>query len=296
MKAFVIAEHTDAARDLAAGARSVADEVVLVMIGGQAPEASADRVAVITVPEGLAVEGAGATVAALFDSENPGVVLVEPTRRLKVVAGALAAHARTSVICDVLSIAGDGSAPAMYFGGVAERVQKVTGDVAIYTVGSGVFADAATSGANEPVEVAWVDPAVKVEVVSRTPIEKSGVDLGKADAVISVGRGFAEKGDLDLANALADKIGAAVGCTRPMAEGLDWFPHEAYIGVSGQVVAPKVFVAAGISGQMQHMVGCNRSGSIFAINKDKNAAIFKQCDFGIVGDIRTVLPAVVAAL
>ncbi len=123
-----------------------------------------------------------------------------------------------------------------------------------------------------------------------------GVDLAKADAVVSAGRGFAEKADLDLAYALADKLGAAVGCSRPLAEGVDWFPHEAYIGVSGQVIAPKVFLAAGISGQMQHMVGCNRSGAVFAVNKDKNAPIFKQCDYGLVGDLKTVLPAVVAAL
>ena len=73
-------------------------------------------------------------------------------------------------------------------------------------------------------------------------------------------------------------------------------PVETYIGVSGLMLSPKVYVAAGISGQMQHMVGANRSDVIFAINKDQNAPIFKQCDFGLVGDIKTVLPALVAAL
>ena len=73
-------------------------------------------------------------------------------------------------------------------------------------------------------------------------------------------------------------------------------PKETYIGVSGLMLAPKVYVAAGISGQMQHMVGCNRATTLFAINKDKNAPVFKQCDFGLVGDVKTVLPALVAAL
>ncbi len=73
-------------------------------------------------------------------------------------------------------------------------------------------------------------------------------------------------------------------------------PVETYIGVSGLMLSPKVYVAAGISGQMQHMVGANRSDVIFAINKDQNAPIFKQCDYGLVGDIKTVLPALVAAL
>ena len=71
---------------------------------------------------------------------------------------------------------------------------------------------------------------------------------------------------------------------------------DTYIGVSGLMLAPKVYVVCGISGQMQHMVGCNRSGVIFAINKDKNAPIFRQCDFGLVGDVKDVIPAILAAL
>ena len=73
-------------------------------------------------------------------------------------------------------------------------------------------------------------------------------------------------------------------------------PQSTYVGVSGLMLAPKVYVACGISGQMQHMVGCNRSGAVFAINKDKNAPVFKQCDWGLVGDIKDVLPALTAAL
>lgn len=296
MKSFVIAEHTDAARELAAGARGVADEVILVMIGDAAPEAVADKVAAIAVPAGIAVECAAETVISFFDTEQPEVVLAEPTRRMKIIAGKLAAHVGTSVITDAMSVASDGSASSMYFGGVAERVQKAVGSVSIYTVGAGVFVDVVASGANEAVAIDWVEPQFAIEVVASTPIEKSGVDLTKADAVISAGRGFGDKADLDLAYALADKLDAAVGCSRPLAEGVDWFPHEAYIGVSGQIVTPKVFLAAGVSGQMQHMVGCNRSGAIFAINKDKNAPIFKQCDYGLVGDLKTILPALTAAL
>ena len=128
------------------------------------------------------------------------------------------------------------------------------------------------------------------------PIEKSGVDLFKADAVVAAGRGFAEEADLDLARALADKLGGAIACSRPLTEGVNWLPTELYVGVSGLTVTPKVYVAAGISGQMQHMVGANRSGCVVAVNKDKNAPVFKQCDFGIVGDVKEVLPALTAAL
>ena len=99
-----------------------------------------------------------------------------------------------------------------------------------------------------------------------------------------------------MARDLCDKIGGGLGCSRPLTEGVNWLPTEVYVGVSGLMLSPKVYIAAGISGQMQHMVGCNRATTLFAINKDKNAPVFKQCDYGIVGDIYKVLPALIEAL
>lgn len=294
MKALVIAERADAARELVAGARTLADEVVLVTFG-KVLEGVADKVARITVPQDALVDDAADTVIALFDVEQPSVVLVEPTRRMKLIAGKLAAHAETSTITDVMSFEAEG-ARSLYFGGVGERVQKARGGVALYTVGSGTFADAQPSGSSVVEDVAWVAPACPMELVDRKPIEKSGVDLFKADAVVAAGRGFAEEADLDLARALCDKVGGGLACSRPLTEGVNWLPTELYVGVSGLMLSPKVYVACGISGQMQHMVGCNRAGTMFAINKDKNAAVFKQCDFGLVGDVKDVLPALVAAL
>jgi Electron transfer flavoprotein, alpha subunit len=293
MKALVIAERQDAARELAAGARTMADEVVLVSFG-EAPEGVADKVARISVPEGAVLDDAADTVIAVFDAEAPSVVLVEPTRHMKTVAGKLAAHAGASVITDVMSF--EDGAKSLYFGGVAERVQKPATDVAFYTVSAGTFAGLEASGANAVEDVAWVAPANPVKLLASKPIEKSGVDLFKADAVVAAGRGFAEEADLDLARALAEKLGGGLACSRPLTEGVNWLPIELYVGVSGLMLSPKVYVAAGISGQMQHMVGCNRAGSMFAINKDKNAPVFKQCDYGLVGDVKDVLPALTAAL
>ena len=293
MKALVIAEHPDVAHDLVSGARTMADEVVLVSFG-EVREGIADKVARIAVPEGSVFEDAADTVIALLDAEQPGVVLAEPTRRLKIVAGKLAAHAATSVITDVMSF--EDGAKSLYFGGVAERVQKPRGDVAVYTVAAGAFEGAEASGANAVEDVAWVAPANPVKLVSSSPIEKHGVDLTKADAVVAAGRGFAEESELDLARALCDKLGGGLACSRPLTEGVNWLPTELYVGVSGLMLSPKAYVACGISGQMQHMVGCNRSGMVFAINKDKNAPVFKQCDYGLIGDVKDVLPALVSAL
>ncbi len=296
MKALVLAERSDAARELAAGARTMADEVVLVAIGGlEVADGTADKIIRIALPADAVYDDAYATVISVFDAEQPAVILAEPTRHVKSVVGRVAAHASTSVITDVMSFEGAG-ARSLYFGGVAERVQKAAGGVAVYTVGAGAFEGAEASGANAVEDVAWVAPASPVRLVSSKPRALSGVDLGKADVVVAAGRGFAEEVDLDLARALCDKLGAGLACSRPLTEGVDWLPAELYVGVSGLMLSPKAYVACGISGQMQHMVGCNRAGTMFAINKDKNAPVFKQCDYGLVGDVKDVLPALVAAL
>ncbi|MEG2934426.1 MAG: electron transfer flavoprotein subunit alpha/FixB family protein, partial [Gordonibacter sp.] len=251
MKALVIAERATAARELAAGARTMADEVVLVSFG-EVPEGVADRIAHISIPSGSVVDDGADTVVFVFDTEQPSVVLVEPTRHMKTIAGKVAARAGTSVITDVISF--ESGVKSLYFGGVAERVQKAAGDVAVYTVAAGAFEGVEASGANVVEDIAWVVPANPVKLISSKPIEKSGVDLTKADIVVAAGRGFAEKEDLEMAEVLCDKLGAGLGCSRPLTEGVDWLPTEIYLGVSGLMLSPKVYIGVGISGQMQHMV------------------------------------------
>lgn len=294
MKALVIAEHSEAAKLLCAGARTLADEVALVVAGVEtAPEGVADAAYHVDVPAGSILDDADKTIAPLV--EGCDMVLVEPTKRMKSVAGKLAAAAGASVIADALSIE-DGVATNMYFGGVGHAQRKATG-VAFYTVSPNIYINEQASGANGAAEeLAWVAPEHAVRELSSEPVPKSGIDLTACDAVVAAGRGFAEQDDLQLARDLADKIGAGLGCSRPLAEGVDWMPAETYIGVSGLILSPKVYVAAGISGQIQHMVGANRAGTVFAINKDENAPIFKQCDYGLIGDLKKILPAVTAAL
>ena len=95
---------------------------------------------------------------------------------------------------------------------------------------------------------------------------------------------------------LAGALGGELACSRPLAEGVDWLPKERYIGISGQHIAPDLYVAVGISGQLQHMVGVRDAKVIVAVNSDKAAPIFTQCDYGIVGDLYDVVPALTAAL
>ena len=295
MKAFVIAEHADAASALAAGARTLADEVAVAVIGAEAvPEGIADAAYHVAVPADAIADDADATLAPVV--EGADVVLAEPTRHVKSVVGKLAAVAGASVITDAMAIEG-GVATSMYYGGIGQIKRQAETSRAFFTTGSGAFGDAQPSGSNGAAEeLAWVAPANAVKLVSSKPIEKSGIDLTKSDVVVAAGRGFAEEADLDLARAFCDKIGAGLGCSRPLAEGVNWMPTETYIGVSGLMLSPKVYVGVGVSGQMQHMVGVKSADVVFAINKDKNAPIFKQCDYGLVGDLKTVLPALTAAL
>ena len=282
MKALVIAEHPEAARELAAGARTLADEVALVAFG-TASEHVADAAYVVEVPAGAVADDAYLTVQPVFDAEQPAIVLAEPTRHVKSVLGRLAAAADAAAITDVTAFE-DAGARGLYFGGVGERVRKVAGDVGFYTVAPGTFADAEPTGDAVAETLTWIAPERPLRLVSSREREKGGTDLFKAEAVVACGRGFAEESELDLARALADKIDGGLACSRPLTEGVDWMPQSTYVGVSGLTLTPKVYVA------------CGSSGAVFAINKDKNAPVFKQCDWGLVGDIKDVLPALAAAL
>ncbi len=295
MKAFVIAETESAARELCAGARSLADEVVLAMVGAPAVTGAADKCIHVDVPAGNIADDAYVTVNKAFDAEGANIVLGQNSERMLSLVGRLAAHAGTAAITDVTEIV-DGVASSMYFGGAGIRKAKAKGDVAVYTVGAGTFDAAAATGSDAVEEAAFEAPAKAVAKTATEALPPSGVNLAAADVVCAAGRGFSDEADLQMLRDVAAKINGEVGCSRPLTEAVTWFPREAYIGVSGQMLQPKVYVAAGISGQMQHMVGCNRAGAIFAINKDKNAPVFKQCDCGIVGDLKTVLPALAAAL
>jgi electron transfer flavoprotein alpha subunit len=122
------------------------------------------------------------------------------------------------------------------------------------------------------------------------------VDLGAAPRVIGIGRGLKAKEDLALIEALAEAAKAEIACSRPVAEGLNWMGKDRYIGSSGAHITPQLYLAIGISGQLQHMVGVVGAETIVAINSDPNAAVFAQADYGLVGDLYQLVPAITSAL
>ena len=267
MKAFVIAETADAQKELCAGARTLADEVLLVSIGSAPRTGVADKAYAVELPQGELVENAYDAVAALYDEVAPNTVLFEPTPRLKIVGGRLAAHADASVMCDVTALDG-AEAESLYFGGLATKRQRAVGPVAFYSCSGTAF----------------------------DGIEASGTDLSRASVIVGAGRGFAHEEDLELARSLASAVHGELACSRPLAENEKWLPKNTYLGVSGRMVSPKVYFAVGISGQMQHMIGVHNADVVVAVNKDQNAPVFAQADYGLVADLHEALPALVEKL
>ena len=135
------------------------------------------------------------------------------------------------------------------------------------------------------------------KIVKITEMNTGDVNVEDADIIVSCGRGFKNKDDIKLVQELADALKSkTIGCSRPIAADLKWLSEDHWIGLSGHKVKPKLYIAAGISGQIQHIAGMRDSGVVVAINKDPEALIFKSADYGIVGDLYEVLPKLTAAI
>ena len=236
------------------------------------------------------VEAFAGAVANLVAEKAPKFVIAPATEAGRVLAGAIAAKIGAAALNGVQSISADAVDHALY-GGIVNHTVKPGATTVIINAGGG---EAKAAGGSASVTKADAAPAAGLKVVGRRESEAATVDLAAADRVICAGRGIAAKEDLDMVYALAKAVGAEVGCTRPLAEGVDWMPKETYVGVSGVVISPSLYFGLGLSGQIQHTAGV-KATTIVAVNKDANAPIFADCDFGLVGDIYTIVPALTDA-
>ncbi len=254
------------------------------------------------VPADRIIEDYADTLVRAIKEHGPSALVILPaTRRGKALAARLGARLEAGVVNDAAQLFAEGGHPVathMVYGGLAFGKEQITTAYAVVTLGSGTFAPAQENAAlsGSAVELTFVAPANPITCVSRSAKQGESVDLGKARLVVSIGRGIGSKENIAIAEAFSNSIGAELGCSRPVAENEKWMERERYVGISGIMLKPELYLAVGISGQIQHMVGANGAQTIMAINKDKNAPIFQYADYGIVGDLMKIVPALTKAL
>ena len=222
---------------------------------------------------------------------NPAAILIVTSGEGKEIAGRLAVKLDSGLITDAVDVQADGTTTQSVFAGSYTVNAKVTKGTPIITVkpNSAAPEEGAGAGAVEKFSVTISDSAKKAQIVASQPRQSTGrPELTEAATIVSGGRGTG--GNFDSVEALADSLGGAVGASRAAVD-LGWKPHALQIGQTGKVVSPQLYIAAGISGAIQHRAGMQTSKTIVAVNKDEEAPIFDLVDFGVVGDLHTVLPA-----
>lgn len=294
-------------------ARAVGGEVIVALPGkdvaGLSAElATAQAARLLTVEHDLlepyTPDAFCAAARSLMAQLEPHWVLFPHTYQVRDYAPRLAAGFARSLISDCTALRGEGGDIAF----VREILQgKVSVDVVpagepphFVSIQAGAFSadDLEKAAAPLTAEAAGVEIAAgQVRTTAEAPAQGSAqtVDLGKADIIVSVGRGIGGPENIDIARKLAEAMGGELGASRPVCDA-EWLPIERQVGSSGQTVSPKLYVALGISGASQHLVGMKGSHYIVAVNKDGNAPIFKEADWGIVGDVMEVVPELIKAL
>ena len=304
-------ETVAAAQELARAA-SDADLRILVLgqgVAGPAGELAAAAVQGVVTVEHDALDtytpdGFIQALQQIITEQSPKYVVFPHTYQTRDFAPALAATLDRAIVTDVTAVRDVSGTPAfarpMFQG-------KLTADVApegsaphLVTFQIGAFrADAAARGtAAAPITSASVTvDAATIRQKPEAPFQeaKQAVDLSQAERIVAVGRGIKSQDNLPIVEKLAKALGAEIAASRPICDN-GWLPMERQIGSSGQTVAPKLYVALGISGAIQHLVGMKGARTIVAINKDAEAPIFEVADYGIQGDLFEIAPAIAAEL
>jgi electron transfer flavoprotein alpha subunit len=325
MKVLAVLEHQSgrlhrmswetlaAAQELGSRLGSEAVDVALIGsgIGALAQEVAAKKAGrVIAVEHALlenySADGYTAAAEALLRKVQPDLVLFPHTYQTRDFAPKLAARFERTLISDAIGArveSGGAIFVRQFFQG------KLNGDVR--TVGPGPHFASLQAGAwraetleagsaVSPEMVETFTPelnAAQIRQIPEAPFREAerAVDLTAAEIIVSVGRGIGEKEKIPVVEDLARALGAELAASRPICDA-GWLPMERQVGSSGQTVSPKVYVAVGISGAIQHLVGMKGSKTIVAINRDPNAPIFEVADYGIVGDLFEVVPALAEAI
>ncbi len=306
---LVLVDHVDGAvrkptYELLALARRVGEpSAVYIGPAGQADDVAAkvaahgaEKVYVIDDAElkGYLVAPKAEALQQLVDQASPAAVLIPSSSEGKEIGARLAIKIESGLITDATDVESDGGTPVAtqsVFAGSYTVRSKVSHGTPIITVKPNSAAAEETAGAGtvEQFTPTISEGAKQARIVAAQPRKASGrPELAEAAIVVSGGRGTG--GDFGPVEGLADALGAAVGASRAAVDS-GWMPHSFQVGQTGKTVSPQLYVANGISGAIQHRAGMQTSKTIVAVNKDEEAPIFELVDFGVVGDLHSVLPA-----
>lgn len=280
-------------------ARTLAHEVVAVVVGeaatAQALAQVVDRVDWVPCLAQVPVEAYAAAVGEHLAGAE--LVLAGTGPASRVLAGAVAARLGAPALTgvrDVARVEGGWQVTRLVVGGVATETDLVPGAVVLVSEGGRRVGDG-ESAPRCQVRPLGLQPLAmtcpQAPVVAAEPH-----DLASAARVVGVGRGVRDPSDLDVVADLARALGAEVACSRPVAEDLGWFGKDRYLGVSGRRIAPRLYLALGVSGQLQHMIGVRESTMIVAVNTDRRAPVMAEADVAVVADAHALLPALLAEL
>jgi electron transfer flavoprotein alpha subunit len=323
MKILVIAEQrqgkwNNTSFETLAAAQQIAkatSSTVIAAVVGKGVGALADELATKNVTEVLLVEhdllesytpdGYCIALKQLIKAAKPDLVLLPHTYQVRDFAPELAARLGKGMIADCVGYRNEGGklifVRQMFQGKTAADVTFQGSAPWFASFQSGAFrADLVEPNASGKAPVNGANVELKAEQIRTKPLElfkeaKASVDLTQAPLIVAIGRGIKAPENIAQAEALAKAMGAEIAASRPICDE-GWLPMERQIGSSGQTVAPKLYLALGISGAIQHVVGMKGARTIAAVNKDQNAPIFEIADYGIVGDIFELMPALTEAL
>jgi electron transfer flavoprotein alpha subunit len=314
---LVLAEHRDgvlnrASWEAVAAAQALGGPIKIAVLGSPVA-AAATEIAAARVDAVLAVDHPAlasytadaytAAIAALVASEQPSLVLAAHTYQARDVMPRVAARLDRPLVTDCVGVTPGSPATftrPMFQAKLVAQVTPVGDGPHFVTMQIGALRADAVARGDAPAPIVATEVAVPADAVRQKPEPpfreaKQAVDLTQAARIVSVGRGIKGEEHIQLAKDLAAALGAELAASRPIIDA-GWLPTDRQVGSSGQTVAPKLYLALGISGAIQHVVGMKGARTIVAVNKDPDAPIFEIADYGIVGDLFEIVPALIAEL
>lgn len=297
MAIYVYSDRQQLAAELVGFAKSVGKEAVVLAFdpdfAHDLKDCGADRVCL--VKGGVRAEDCCKAVANLLTAEQAELFAVGATACGRDFAARVAGYLDCAMVSDASTICAENGGfvteRTMYGGSVVHR-ERLEG-LSVVTLPAAKFETISGETAITEIDL---NADRRVQVLESAPMVKEGADLSKAEKIVCVGVAVAKQEDMKLAEDLAEVLGAELGCTRAIAEERHWLPTEQYIGISGVITKPKLYLSMGVSGQVQHVYGIRDSQVIVGIDINDGAPIFKAADYGIVGDMYEIVPLLIEEL